>query len=69
MKYNDQGQVIAIYHVKGNQPVRDDEGVSFFIGDQGEQRFMQLSGNVGVIEVTGNVQATLEQLGIKGEAP
>lgn len=67
VKYNEQGQVISSHHVKGNQPVKDDDGVSFFMWDQGEQRFMQLSGNVDVIEVTGtDVQATLELLGIKG---
>ncbi|MFC8688775.1 hypothetical protein [Brevibacillus porteri] len=65
MKYNEQGDVIASHHVKGNQPVKDDDGVSFFILEQGAQRFIQLSGNVDVIEVTGNVQATLERLGIK----
>ncbi|MBH0332508.1 hypothetical protein ABH14_22560 [Brevibacillus brevis] len=69
VKYNEQGQVITSYHVKGFQPTKDDfDGVSFFILEQGEQKFTQLSGDVDVLEVTGkDVQATLERLGIKDE--
>ncbi|MGG4497691.1 hypothetical protein [Brevibacillus reuszeri] len=65
MKYNEQGQVITSYHVKGNQPVKDEDGVSFFMNQDGQQLFIQVSGNVDVIEVSGNVQAALKRLGIK----
>lgn len=66
VKYNEQGQVITYYHVKGFQPAKDVEGVSFFMMQDGQQLFIQVSGNVDVIEVTGDVQAALERLGIKG---
>lgn len=65
VKYNEQGQVITSYHVKGNQPVKDEDGVSFFMNQDGQQLFIQVSGNVDVIEVSGNVQAALKRLGIK----
>ena len=65
VKYNEQGQVITSYHVKGNQPTKDEDGVSFFIMQDRQQLFIQVSGNVDVIEVSGNVQAALERLGIK----
>ncbi|ATF11223.1 hypothetical protein A616_04145 [Brevibacillus brevis X23] len=65
MKYNEQGQIIMHYHVKGFQPTKDEDGVLFFMMQDGQQLFIQLSGNVDVIEVTGDVQAALERLGIK----
>ncbi|TKI54542.1 hypothetical protein E8L90_03275 [Brevibacillus antibioticus] len=65
VKYNGQGKVIASRDVKGNQPVKDEDGVSFFMMQDGQQLFIQVSGNVDVIEVTGDVQAALERLGIK----
>lgn len=65
VKYNEQGKVITSYHVKGNQPVKDEDGVSFFMMQNGEQLFLQVSGNVDVIVVSGDVQAALERLGIK----
>ncbi|UED70680.1 hypothetical protein [Brevibacillus sp. HD3.3A] len=65
VKYNDQGQVITSYHVKRFQPTKDEDGVSFFMMQDGQQLFIQVSGNVDVIEVTGDVQAALERLGIK----
>ncbi|WP_103108828.1 hypothetical protein [Brevibacillus reuszeri] len=65
VKYNEQGQVITSYHVQGNQPVKDEVGVSFFLWEQGEQQFIQLSGNVDVIEVTGtDSQEIKKQLGV-----
>ncbi|WP_213025433.1 hypothetical protein [Brevibacillus reuszeri] len=65
VKYNEQGQVITYYHVKGFQPAKDEDGVSFFIWEQGEQRFIQLSGNVDVIEVTEkDVHAVKQETGI-----
>ncbi|UKK99469.1 hypothetical protein [Brevibacillus brevis] len=63
-KYNGQGKVIASHHVKGNQPVKDEDGVSFFMMQDGQQLLIQVSGNVDMIEVTGDVQATMERLGI-----
>ncbi|CAM3463997.1 hypothetical protein EDM52_18520 [Brevibacillus invocatus] len=65
VKYIDQGKVITSYHVKGFQPVKDEEGVSFFMTQGHDQQFIQMSGNVDVIEVSGiDVQAVKDRLGI-----
>ncbi|MEC2131927.1 hypothetical protein P9G84_23725 [Brevibacillus centrosporus] len=65
VKYNDQGKAITSYHVKGFQPTKNEDGVSFFMTHGRDQQFIQMSGNVDVIEVTGtDVQAAKDRLGI-----
>ncbi|WDV94194.1 hypothetical protein [Brevibacillus parabrevis] len=65
MKYNEQGQVITYYYVKAFSRSRMKDGVSFFMTQGGQQLFVQVSCNVDVFEVTGDLQAALERSGIK----
>ncbi|MEC2131624.1 hypothetical protein P9G84_22120 [Brevibacillus centrosporus] len=65
VKYNDQGKAITSYHVKGFQPTKNEDGVSFFMTHGRDQQFIQMSGNVDVIEVTGtDVKEVMSKAGI-----
>ncbi|QOS99858.1 hypothetical protein JNUCC42_03570 [Brevibacterium sp. JNUCC-42] len=67
VKYSITGKVIASYHLKSTYPRVSEEGVSFFMGHGKEQQFIQLTGNVDVIETTNkNVDEIKESIGING---
>ncbi|WP_438770029.1 hypothetical protein [Brevibacillus sp. JB24b] len=68
MKYSATGEVIDSYHLKGTYyiPHTTEEGVWFFVRDGKKEQFVQLTGNVDVIETTNqNVDEIKESLGIK----
>ncbi|MED2134638.1 hypothetical protein P4V56_28020 [Brevibacillus porteri] len=69
VKYNEQDHVITYYHVKGFQPTKDEDSVSFFMMQNGQQLFIQVSGNVDVIEITGtDVKEVMSKVGIDFKA-